>query len=329
MIAVTNLGKAYGSQTLFGACQSPAQPGLPLRAGRRQRLRQKHSCSGSSPATKNRVTALVSVPKRLRLGVLSQDHFRFEDTPILDVTMMGHQELWQALAEKDRILEAVAEHFDGDRYAEVEDLIVSLDGYSFEARPGEILEGLGIPSELHGKPLSTLSGGFKLRVLLAQVLAADPGCLLLDEPTNHLDILSIRWLERFLATYPGCAVVISHDHRFLDNVCTHILDIDYETVTLYTGNYTAFTKAKGGSQSQRGRNRAPGEEDRRAQGLRRPLPSQGHQGASGAEQAQTDGSHRRRAPAHARRVAIRCSDSASSAPAARKRSRSRVSQGLW
>jgi ATPase subunit of ABC transporter with duplicated ATPase domains len=158
--------------------------------------------------------------------------------------MMGHQELWQALAKKDRILEASAEHFDGDRYAEVEDLIVSLDGYSFEARSGEILEGLGIPSELHHKPLSTLSGGFKLRVLLAQVLAADPGCLLLDEPTNHLDILSIRWLEKFLATYKGCAIVISHDHRFLDNVCTHILDIDYETVTLYPGNYTSFTTAK-------------------------------------------------------------------------------------
>jgi ATPase subunit of ABC transporter with duplicated ATPase domains len=126
----------------------------------------------------------------------------------------------------------------------VEDLIVSLDGYSFEARAAEILEGLGIPTELHLQPLSTLSGGFKLRVLLAQVLAADPGCLLLDEPTNHLDILSIRWLEKFLASYRGCAVVISHDHRFLDNVCTHVLDIDYETVTLYTGNYTAFTTSK-------------------------------------------------------------------------------------
>ncbi len=158
--------------------------------------------------------------------------------------MMGHQELWAALEEKDRILEAAEEHFDGDRYAEVEDIIVSLDGYGFEARAGEILEGLGIPSEVHRRPLSTLSGGFKLRVLLAQVLASDPGCLLLDEPTNHLDILSIRWLEKFLALYSGCAVVISHDHRFLDNVCTNILDVDYETVTLYTGNYRAFTKAK-------------------------------------------------------------------------------------
>ncbi len=243
MIAVTNLVKAYGSQVLFSNVNFQLNPGC--RYG-------LVGANGSGKSTIARIIAgdeeqsdgLVAVPKRLRLGVLSQDHFRFEDTPILDVTMMGHQELWQALAEKDRILEASTEHFDGDRYAEVEDLIVSLDGYSFEARSGEILEGLGIPSELHGKPLSTLSGGFKLRVLLAQVLAADPGCLILDEPTNHLDILSIRWLEKFLATYQGCAIVISHDHRFLDNVCTHILDIDYETVTLYSGNYTAFTTAK-------------------------------------------------------------------------------------
>jgi ATPase subunit of ABC transporter with duplicated ATPase domains len=243
MIAVTHLVKAYGSQVLF------ADVNVQLNPGCRYGL---VGANGSGKSTLLRIIAgneeqsegLVAVPKRLRLGVLSQDHFRFEDTPILDVTMMGHQELWQALAEKDRILQASTENFDGDRYAEVEDLIVSLDGYSFEARSGEVLEGLGIPSELHHKPLSTLSGGFKLRVLLAQVLAADPGCLLLDEPTNHLDILSIRWLEKFLATYQGCAVVISHDHRFLDNVCTHILDIDYETVTLYSGNYTDFTTAK-------------------------------------------------------------------------------------
>jgi ATPase subunit of ABC transporter with duplicated ATPase domains len=242
MIAVTDLAKAYGSQVLFAGVNFQLNPGC--RYG-------LVGANGSGKSTLLRILAgdeesdgLVSKPKRLRLGVLSQDHFRYQSTPILEVTMMGHRELWRALAEKDRILEASAENFDGERYAKVEDLIVSLDGYSFEARAAEILEGLGIPTELHQHPLSTLSGGFKLRVLLAQVLAADPGCLLLDEPTNHLDILSIRWLEKFLATYRGSAIVISHDHRFLDNVCTHVLDIDYETVTLYTGNYTAFTAAK-------------------------------------------------------------------------------------
>jgi ATPase subunit of ABC transporter with duplicated ATPase domains len=243
MIAVTDLAKAYGSQVLF------ADVSFQLNPGSRYGL---VGANGSGKSTLLRILAgteeqsegSVSAPKRLRIGVLSQDHFQYEQTSILDVVMMGHRELWNALAEKDRILEASTEHFDGERYAEVEDLIVSLDGYSFEARSGEILEGLGIPSKLHNQPLSTLSGGFKLRVLLAQVLASEPGCLLLDEPTNHLDIISIRWLEKFLATYGGCAVVISHDHRFLDNVSTHILDIDYETVSLYTGNYSAFTVAK-------------------------------------------------------------------------------------
>ena len=186
----------------------------------------------------------VSRPRRLRLGLLEQDHFRFEELPIIEVVMMGHETLWRAMTDKHAILEQADTDFDADRYAELEDIVVSLDGYSFEARAGEILEGLGIPSGQHRQPLSTLSGGFKLRVLLARVLASDPDSLFLDEPTNHLDILSIRWLEKFLLDYPGCTVVISHDHRFLNNVCTHILDVDYETVTLYTGNFTAFTEAK-------------------------------------------------------------------------------------
>ena len=119
-----------------------------------------------------------------------------------------------------------------------------LDGYTAEARAAVILEGLGLPAEIHHQPLSTLSGGFKLRVLLAQVLAGSPDVLLLDEPTNHLDILSIRWLEKFLQDFEGPVAVISHDHRFLDNVATHILDVDYQTVTLYHGHYTDFLEQK-------------------------------------------------------------------------------------
>jgi ATPase subunit of ABC transporter with duplicated ATPase domains len=243
MIAVTGLEKTYGVQTLFREVDFQLNP------GNRYGL---VGANGSGKSTLLRILAggeepsagEISIPKKANLGVLEQDHFQYEETPILQVTMMGHRRLWKAICEKERILEASAEHFDADRYAEVEDLFVSLDGYSFEARAGEILEGLGIPTENHLKPLATLSGGFKLRVLLAQALAAEPEILLLDEPTNHLDIISIRWLEKFLSDSKGCSVVISHDHRFLDNVCTHILDIDYETVILYTGNYTAFTSAK-------------------------------------------------------------------------------------
>jgi len=159
------------------------------------------------------------------------------------VAMMGNREVWEAMAEKEGLLHADAT-FEAERYAALEDVIMRNQGYSLEARAAEVLEGLGIPTAVHRSPMSTLSGGFKLRVLLGQVLAAEPGALLLDEPTNHLDIVSIRWLEKFLGSYKGLAIVVSHDHRFLDNVCTHIADVDYETVTLYTGNYSAFVAAK-------------------------------------------------------------------------------------
>ena len=242
MIAVSDLGKAFGAQTLFEGVSIQFNP------GNRYGL---VGANGSGKSTLLRILSgeespsrgVVSIPRKLTLGVLSQDHFRYEAMPILDVAMMGNREVWEAMAEKERLLHDDSE-FHGDRYAELEDVILRNQGYSLEARAGEILEGLGIPTEVHRSPLSTLSGGFKLRVLLAQVLAAEPGALLLDEPTNHLDIVSIRWLEKFLVSYKGLAIVISHDLRFLDNVCTHIADVDYETVTLYPGNYTAFEAAK-------------------------------------------------------------------------------------
>jgi ATPase subunit of ABC transporter with duplicated ATPase domains len=158
--------------------------------------------------------------------------------------MMGNLELWFALEEREKILAKADENFDAARFAEVEEIVQHNDGYTAEARAASILEGLGIPTQVHKNALSTLSGGFKLRVLLAQVLASQPDALLLDEPTNHLDILSIRWLELFLKDFPGPVVVISHDHRFLDNVATTILDVDYETVLPYRGNYSAFQEAK-------------------------------------------------------------------------------------
>jgi len=182
---------------------------------------------------------------------LSQDHFQYESTPILDVVMMGHAVMWDVMQERERLLEDAAEAFDADRYGELEDFILHNDGYAFEARAGEILEGLQIPTELHREPLSVLSGGFKLRVLLGQTLAAKPDLLLLDEPTNHLDIVSIRWLEKFIIDFKGCAMVVSHDHRFLNNVCTHILDVDYERVMAYKGNYHDFERAKKGNRERK------------------------------------------------------------------------------
>ena len=243
MISVSNLGKSFGSQTLFSGASMQFNPesryGLVGANGSGKSTFLKILAGEEQPSE-----GAVSIPKRLRVGVLRQDHYRFETTPILDVVMMGNQPLWHAMTQKEALLASAEQHFDADKYSELEDVILHHDGYTMEARAGEILEGLGIPSETHRQPLSVLSGGFKLRVLLAQTLAANPEVLLLDEPTNHLDILSIRWMEKFLATYPGCALVISHDHRFLDNVCTHIVDVDYETLTLYKGNYAQFVDAK-------------------------------------------------------------------------------------
>jgi ATPase subunit of ABC transporter with duplicated ATPase domains len=243
MIAVSDLGKSFGPQTLFNGVSIQFTP------GNRYGL---VGANGSGKSTLLRILSgedqpsegTVAMPKRLKLGVLKQDHFRYEHMPILEVAMMGNHEVWEAIAEKEELLAHADQHFDADRYAELEDTILRHDGYSLEAKAAEVLEGLGIVTEVHRQALSTLSGGFKLRVLLAQVLAANPDALLLDEPTNHLDILSIRWLEKFLDEYKGLAIVISHDHRFLDNVCTHIVDVDYETVTLYHGNYTDFVESK-------------------------------------------------------------------------------------
>ena len=243
MISISNLAKSFGEQTLF--------EGATVRFAKGERYGIVGS-NGSGKSTLLRILSdeepasegSISIPRRCRLGVLKQDHFEYEEVPILDVVMMGNAELWSAMVEKDRLLERADEHFDGDRYAELEEVVMRWDGYSLESRAAEILEGLGIDTEVHREPLSILSGGFKLRVLLAQTLAAAPDVLLLDEPTNHLDILSIRWLEKFLTDFKGVVVVVSHDHRFLDNVCTQILDIDYETLTAYPGAYSNFEQKK-------------------------------------------------------------------------------------
>jgi len=244
VISVSNLTKAWGADTLFEGVS------LQLNAGSRYGL---VGANGSGKSTFLKILAgeelasdgTINLPRRARLGVLKQDHFQYEKTPILEVAMMGRHDVWEAIEERDRLLaHAEDEEFDADRYGELEDFILRNDGYSLEAKAGEILEGLGIPTAVHREPMSVLSGGFKLRVLLAQALASEPDALLLDEPTNHLDILTIRWLEKFLVNFAGCAIVISHDHRFLDNVVTHILDVDYETILQYKGSYSDFVEAK-------------------------------------------------------------------------------------
>ena len=233
MIDVVNLGKSFGARALFEGVA------LKLVVGSRYGLVGANGSgkttflkilSGDEPSSEGN----VAFPKDARVGVLRQDRFLNDADIILEVAMAGDEVVTAALAEQKKLIDSGAP--DAARIAELEDRIAAHDGYTLEARASSVLEGLGIPVPLHRQPLSTLSGGFKLRVLLAQVLIGGPDVLLLDEPTNHLDILSIRWLEKFLGGYRGCAVIVSHDQRFLDNVATHILDVDYGTITSYPGN---------------------------------------------------------------------------------------------
>ncbi len=250
MISAQGLAKSFGDRTLF------ADANFRLAAGRRYGL---VGANGSGKSTLLDILAgrcepsagSVSMPGRVRLGVLGQRRFLHDADAILSVALKGNDELWRAMAAKDAMVAGPADEFDADEFSRLEETVQRHDGYAAEAAAAAILEGLGIPAETHGRPLSTLSGGYKLRVCLAQVLAGAPDALLLDEPTNHLDVLSIRWLEKFLQGFAGPVVVVSHDHRFLDNVATHVLDVDYETVLAYPGNYARFAKAKKAERERR------------------------------------------------------------------------------
>ena len=242
-IEVVDATKAYGAKKLF------QEVNVTFSANRRYGL------TGPNGAGKSTFLKILSgeleadtgsVRRPERTSVLKQDQYGFESWRAIDVVMMGNARLWAVLSEKNALLaKADLTDNEGLRLGELESMIAEEDGYSAESDAGELLSGLGIPEGDHEKVMSELPGGQKLRVLLAQALFGNPDALLLDEPTNNLDIESIRWLERFLQGYRGVLIVISHDRRFLNRICTHIADIDYNTIIVYTGGYDDMVKAKG------------------------------------------------------------------------------------
>jgi len=242
MITASSVSMRYGSKVLFEDVTTT------FSAGRRYGL------TGPNGAGKSTFMKLLTgeldaqrgtVARPAKVGVLRQDQYAFDAHRVVDTVIMGNERLWHALAERDRLYARTElSDEDGMRLGELEGIVGEEDGYSAESDAATLLQGLDIPDALHERPMSELQGGQKMRVLLAQALFGRPEALLLDEPTNHLDLESIHWLEQFLMRYDGTLVVISHDRHFLNSICTHTADIDYETIITYTGGYDDMVLAK-------------------------------------------------------------------------------------
>ncbi len=248
MLSTNNITMQFGSKPLFENIS------VKFGDGNRYGLIGANGCGKSTfmkilggdldPSAGN-----VALDPNERLGKLRQDQFAFEDFTVLDTVIMGHSELWAVKEERDHIYaQAEMSEEEGMRVADLEVQYGEMDGYSAEARAGELLLGVGIPVEQHYGPMSEVAPGWKLRVLLAQALFSNPDILLLDEPTNNLDIDTIRWLEQVLNERDSTMIIISHDRHFLNMVCTHMADLDYGELRVYPGNYddymTAATQAR-------------------------------------------------------------------------------------
>ncbi len=237
MISTTGLTLRFGSRALFSDVNIKFTPGNCYGligangAGKSTFLK---ILSGEIEPTNGQ----VNITPGERLAVLKQNHFEFDEFEVLKTVIMGHRRLYEIMEEKDTLYaKPDFSEADGIKASELEGEFAELNGWQAEAEAGEMLIGLGIPTDLHDKKMSDLDGSQKVRVLLAQALFGNPDILLLDEPTNHLDLESIAWLENFLYNYENTVIVVSHDRHFLNKVCTHIADIDFGKVQLYVGNY--------------------------------------------------------------------------------------------
>src|SRR5215510_10596079 len=242
MISVSNVSMRYGAKILFDGVSTAFTPG------------RRYGLTGPNGAGKSTFMKILTgemetqkgmVVRPRKLGVLSQDQFAFDAYRVIDTVIMGNKRLWAALEEREKIYaKPEMSNEDGMRLGELEGIVGEEDGYSAESDAAILLQGLDIAGDLHERTMAELQGGQKVRVLLAQALFGQPRALLLDEPTNHLDLDLIHWLREFLNRYDGTLIVISHDRHFLNGVCTHIADIDYETIITYAGGYDDMVLAK-------------------------------------------------------------------------------------
>ena len=242
MISVQGVSMRFGSKVLFDDVTTTFSKG------------RKYGLTGPNGAGKSTFMKLLTgelppqrgaVVRPDKVGVLRQDQFAFDALRVIDTVVMGNKRLWSALQERE-LLYAKTNMTDADgmRLGELEGIVGDEDGYEAESQAAILLQGLDIPDALHARTMAELQGGQKVRVLLAQALFGRPEALLLDEPTNHLDLDSIHWLREFLLRYDGTLIVISHDRHFLNGICTHIADIDYQTIITYTGGYDDMVLAK-------------------------------------------------------------------------------------
>jgi ATPase subunit of ABC transporter with duplicated ATPase domains len=248
MLSVSNVSMRYGAKILFEEVSTAFTPG------------KRYGLTGPNGSGKSTLMKILSgelepqkgtVVRPRKLGVLSQDQFAFDAYTVLNTVIMGNKRLWAALQERDAIYEKPEmTDEDGMKLGELEGIVGEEDGYTADTDAAILLQGLDIPDDLHQRTMGELQGGQKVRVLLAQALFGHPQALLLDEPTNHLDLDSIHWLQGFMNQYDGIVIVISHDRHFLNSVCTHIADIDYETIITYTGTYDDMVVAKTQVRSQ-------------------------------------------------------------------------------
>jgi ATPase subunit of ABC transporter with duplicated ATPase domains len=244
MIAVENVTMRFGSRILFEDVTTT------FMAGRRYAISGPNGAGKSTfmkilTGEQDATSGIITRPKKM--GILRQDQFAFDKFRVIDTVIMGNGTLWKALEERDALYAKPHDDLtneDGMRLGELEGVVGEEGGYTAEADAGVLLDGLGIDASLHERAMGELQGGQKVRVLLAQALFGNPAALLLDEPTNNLDLDSVHWLKEYLCDYHGVLLVISHDRHFLNNVCTHTADIDYQTIIMYPGGYDDMVMAK-------------------------------------------------------------------------------------